>query len=190
MQTQTVAAIHPQRPALPRRHCARWLTRTIAGVVSATAIAACGSSGLGATGGASTGPGSGNPAALAASECMRAHGIPNFPDPTQSPGGEGLSVTRTPGSSAVTVAGIPFSGPAFTAAAKTCRFGPGDRGHRGVPESTKVKELAFARCMRAHGVPNFPDPKFPAGGGIERPEVPGVSLNSPAVQQAEVTCNR
>jgi hypothetical protein len=74
-------------------------------------IAACGNSDPGVTGGASTGPGSSNPAAPAASECMRAHGVPNFPDPTQTPGGAGLSVTKTPGNSTMTVAGIPFSGP-------------------------------------------------------------------------------
>ncbi len=190
MPTETVAGIDVQKTEWPSRHRARWLARTLAGVLSAIAIAACGSSGLGATGGGSTVPGSSDSAALAMSECMHSHGVPNFPDPTQSPGGEGLSVNRSPGSSTVTVAGIPFSGPAFTAAARACRFGPGGRGHRGVPESTKVKELAFARCMRAHGVPNFPDPSFPAGGRIERPEVAGLSLNSLAVQRAEVTCNR
>ncbi len=27
--------------------------------------------------------------------------------------------------------------------------------------------LAYSRCMRSHGVPNFPDPKQVAGGGIQ-----------------------
>jgi len=190
MQTERVADICPTDTAEPRRRRARVCATTIAGAWCALTIAACGSSRPGSTGDASTGPASSNPAALAASQCMRAHGIANFPDPTQSPGGEGLSVTKTPGNATVTVAGIPFSGPAFTAAAQACKFGPGARRHGAVPESTKVKELAFARCMRAHGVPNFPDPKFPAGGGIERPELPGLNLSAPAVQQAVVTCNR
>ena len=30
----------------------------------------------------------------------------------------------------------------------------------------KAAALKFAQCMRAHGVPHFPDPRFPAGGGI------------------------
>ncbi len=53
----------------------------------------------------------------AAARCMRAHGIQNFPDP-DSFGGN--SVSQMPGSSTITIAGIPFSGPAFEAAEKLC----------------------------------------------------------------------
>jgi hypothetical protein len=44
--------------------------------------------------------------------------------------------------------------------------------------------------MRAHGVSNYPDPVFPPGGGIERPDLSGLNLNSPAVQRAIKVCNR
>jgi hypothetical protein len=44
--------------------------------------------------------------------------------------------------------------------------------------------------MREHGVPNYPDLKFPPGYGIEVPTVPGLSLNSPAVKNASATCNK
>jgi hypothetical protein len=30
----------------------------------------------------------------------------------------------------------------------------------------EVAQLTFSRCMRAHGVPNFPDPPPPSGGGF------------------------
>ncbi len=34
-------------------------------------------------------------------------------------------------------------------------------------------QLNMSECMRAHGVPNHPDPVFPPGGGIEWPSAPG-----------------
>jgi hypothetical protein len=91
----------------------------VAGTLAGLTVGACG--GARATAGQQPGTGTNasNPQALAASECMRAHGITNFPDPIKGPGGVGLSVTASPGSPTITVAGIPFSGPAFTAAAKT-----------------------------------------------------------------------
>lgn len=50
--------------------------------------------------------------------------------------------------------------------------------------------LTFAKCMRAHGVPNWPDPVFPPGGGIEVGPPPGstVKLSAPAVAQAQKVC--
>lgn len=30
----------------------------------------------------------------------------------------------------------------------------------------EVAQLKFSRCMRSHGVPNFPDPPSPSGGGF------------------------
>ncbi|MGZ4175105.1 MAG: hypothetical protein ACXVSE_10390 [Solirubrobacteraceae bacterium] len=54
----------------------------------AVAIGACGTSGGGqATVGATTA--SGNASPLGLSQCMRAHGISNFPDPGNGPGGQG-----------------------------------------------------------------------------------------------------
>jgi hypothetical protein len=44
--------------------------------------------------------------------------------------------------------------------------------------------------LRKHGVPNFPDPTFPSGGGISWPIVPGLDLRSPAVNQAGAGCSR
>jgi hypothetical protein len=51
---------------------------------------------------------------------MRAHGVPNFPDPRA---GGGFSVESSPGSSTLTVDGITFDGrPAFESAITTCKF--------------------------------------------------------------------
>jgi hypothetical protein len=145
---------------------------------------------IGACGGSSTKPAASSNSQLALSQCMRAHGVPNFPDPTVGPGGEGMSVNSSPGSSTVTVEGIPFSGPAFQAAEKTCKFFGGGSAPPPVSESQKLAELHFAQCMRRHGVPNLPDPQFPTGGGIIRRSVPGLNPRSPAVQHAAGVCNR
>ena len=155
----------------------------LAGSCCALSLAACGGSGPSAKSAAS------NPQ-LAASECMRAHGVPNFPDPTKGAGGEGLSVSTAIGSGTTTVGGIPFSGPVFEAAIKACKFFGGGSGPPAVSERQKLQLFHFAACMRAHGVSNYPDPVFPTGGGIGRPSVPGLNLNSPAVQRAVKLCNR
>jgi hypothetical protein len=49
--------------------------------------------------------------------------------------------------------------------------------------------LAFSKCMRANGVPNFPDPKVISGsGGNQEAYLPGVNIQSPAVQSAAKAC--
>lgn len=49
--------------------------------------------------------------------------------------------------------------------------------------------LAFSRCMRAHGVTNFPDPSS-SGGGIQIAigSSSGVNPRSPAFQSAQGSC--
>jgi hypothetical protein len=83
---------------------------------------------------------------------MRANGVPSFPDP--SPGGGFAFPAR---------AGF-ISSPAFKGAqAKCARFMPGGDGgplSPGPPASaqTMAQLRRIAVCMRAHGVPQFPDP--------------------------------
>jgi hypothetical protein len=49
----------------------------------------------------------------------------------------------------------------------------------------------MSRCMRSHGVPNFPDPQFQSGpnGGLGiRLNGTGVDPSSPAFQAAQKEC--
>ncbi len=122
----------------------RWqrLLPSLAAAVCAVAIGACGSSGHKPN--ASSRDGS----FLAFSECMRGHGVTNFPDP--SPGG-GINI---PASS-----GINPASPAFQAAQDTCRKqlpGGGPPAH--ASEQQKEQLFAMSECMRRHGVSEFPDP--------------------------------
>lgn len=167
----------------------------ISGIVAlgcGLAAAACGGS-AGYNPAAATNPSKNSPLLL--SQCMHSHGIKNFPDPTNGPGGGlGLSLATTPGSGTLTAAGITFSGPAFEAAAKACaKLLPGGGGPP--PRLTaqqKQQAIEFAQCMRKHGVPNFPDPTFPTGGsaaGKVSSHLPaGVNFESPAFQQAATAC--
>lgn len=85
---------------------------------------------------------------------MRAHGVPNFPDPNSSGGFE-----FSPSS------GLSPSSPAVERAQATCRkylptgggIAPGAQTH---PTPQWLAHMAsIARCMRRHGVTDFPDPR-------------------------------
>ena len=115
-------------------------------------LAACGAAGTGGTGTADAGNGGG---ALKFATCMRAHGVSNFPDP-----GAGGSIEIGPGS------GINPRSPAFQAAQTACaRYAPAKGGPTTMSASERRQALAFAKCVRAHGVPNFPDPTLTAPSG-------------------------
>jgi hypothetical protein len=168
-----------------------------AGVV----IAACGSS----NGNSST-PSAGqtSPSAnkqssgLRFAGCMRTHGVPNFPDPgNNGHGGIQIQATQHAGSGqSMTVNGVPVSAPAFQTAMQECRHYLPNAGQpsAAMVQRMKTQALAMARCMRSHGVPNFPDPQFgsgPGGGfGIRIGFGPGsgIDSHSPAFQAAQQAC--
>jgi hypothetical protein len=119
---------------------------------------------------------------------MRAHGISDFPDPTQGPGGQGLSISATPGSSALTVQGITFSGPAFQKAEQACsRYLTPNGPPPQLSATQKAHLVTFAKCMRAHGVPDFADPTA-APGGVVSPKRQLRGGGSPAFRHAATVC--
>lgn len=156
-------------------------------------LAACGSSRPN-TGGATTSQGA-SPAdagkALAFAKCMRSHGVSNFPDPT---GGElRLQIQRSP--NGTNVNGVEVNGPAFQAAMTACRADLPNGGHLTAAQTAKAKAqaLAMSKCMRTHGVPNFPDPQFqsgPGGGIAVRIGGAGIDPSSPAFQAAQRVCGK
>jgi hypothetical protein len=56
---------------------------------------------------------------------------------------------------------------------------------RATQASAHTPGLAYARCMRAHGVTNFPDPS--ASGGFNL-NAAGINQSAPAVKAAETAC--
>ncbi len=87
--------------------------------------------------------------ALAFSRCMRSQGVPNYPDPS-GPHGEVKLASNS---------GINFSSAAFKAAQSACqKLAAGGPPASGSPAHIMNQFLAFSRCMRAHGITDFPDP--------------------------------
>jgi hypothetical protein len=124
-------------------------------------------------------------AELQYAHCMRAHGIPDFPDP--GPTG-GFNLSDQPGSD------LNPSDPALQAAAGACAK---IRGFKGNSTPARQRQytaelLRFARCVRADGVPNFPDPSSlgpnqGVGFLIDRNTL---DPHSPALQAAVTACQR
>jgi hypothetical protein len=63
---------------------------------------------------------------------------------------------------------------------------PSSSGSHSSQALAQQSGLSFARCMRSHGVSQFPDPT--ANGGINFNDVPGASPSSPAFKAAQTAC--
>jgi hypothetical protein len=174
MQMNDQSGGHRPRPA---RLGLMGVLLAMAGVVL---LAACSSSSdATASGGSSTS--SAYAKALAYAQCIRAHGIPNQPDPNSK--GQFIIPNGTsnfPGSN--------VSAAVRDAAAKACQKLLPPSLAQGPPQSQGAKAtsqgLKFSACMRSHGVPNFPDPA--ANGSITLP--PGMNAESPQFQAAGKAC--
>lgn len=122
--------------------------------------------------------GTGRPSWLAFSGCMRSNGVTRYPDPT----GGGPPPKESLQQLGVTSA-------AFQAAETRCRhLLPGGGRPPDSQARQRVAQLGyeFARCVRAHGVPGFPDPD--GSGRIPDPASAGVDQGSPAFQAANRAC--
>jgi hypothetical protein len=151
--------------------------------VSSIALAACGSSSKPSR---SSTPGSGSPAltqAVKFAQCMRANGATKWPDPSSS--GHSPSLSQ-----------IDPNLPTFQTAYTACRMDlPSGQVGPPVPTAAQLRfALAFARCVRKHGFPQFPDPLttyatgFTLGRGEYFPPVSTNELQSPAFTHAAKTC--
>jgi hypothetical protein len=120
--------------------------------------------------------------ALAYARCVRSHGVPGFPDPVTSPGGGvAFQINGGPGSD------LNRNNPTFEAAKRACQsLWPPSSGGQPAPAPSAQKlaaEVKYARCMRSHGLPNFPDPN--AQGVFDSSRF---NENSPGFQAASEAC--
>ena len=142
----------PGRGPGRRRSWPRWAPALAAMALTGLLATACGG---GSSRAASAGGGPTHAqAALAYARCMRAHGVPNFPDPDSNGDFHQL----------------PEKTPQETAADHACHhlLNAGAQMSQSRVQHALGQLVKYARCMRAHGVPNFPDPQT-TGGGIGQP---------------------
>jgi hypothetical protein len=119
---------------------------------------------------------------LAYSQCMRSHGMPNFPDPIPTPsGGYGYLMPR--GANAIS----PQS-PAYVGAQQACKSLAPQwwTGGQQLSPAQEQAWLTWAKCIRANGVPSFADPTFSGGGAVQISGAGGSS--SPQLQSAMDAC--
>jgi hypothetical protein len=122
-------------------------------------------------------------AALAYVDCMRSHGVSNFPDPTSD--GQ-INVKFAYGGKNGTSAspGIDRMSPQYISADRTCRpLLPGGIPTAAQSQQALARDLKFAQCMRSHGVSNFPDP---TNAGVVH--LLGVDQDSPQYRRAQKAC--
>ena len=133
----------PRRPWLRR---AAALATMACMALLATACGGGSSPAASATGGSTRAQ-----AALAYARCMRSQGVPDFPDP------DGNGNFNLPSSSVSSQE---------TAANHGCNhlLNVGTPLNAAQTEHTLRQLVKYAQCMRAHGVPNFPDPQTTSGG--------------------------
>jgi hypothetical protein len=112
-------------------------------------------------------------------QCMRSHGVVDFPDPSSN--------------GTILVGGTVSQSPQYPAADETCqKLLP----NGGVPTAAQQAQgiaqlLKFSVCMRAHGISDYPDP---TSNGIQIPIRPGMPSdldpNNLRLQSAEKACQR
>jgi hypothetical protein len=173
----------------------RYATPVVFTLLALGALAGCGSSGGGPTVAAASGTPAGAPAPTTSvppdaaragrdlAQCLRDHGIP-AKDPI---------VPIPPGANLATIFGVDptsVSQAQLQQIEQVCAAQIQKFQQLAVPPppwgSSDAQKLAFAKCMRAHGVPNWPDPV--AGSNDFPLKQAGVNRNDPAVQAAVAAC--
>lgn len=152
------------------------LTACSSGGSNDPGVASLGSSGS-PSGSASSGQ-HGDP--LAYSRCMRSHGVANFPDPDAN-GRLNLNVGQG--------TGIDPESPTFQAAQQACQH------LLPTPSQEQQQQnydalLKFSKCMRSHGISDFPDPNPDGSLGIKVGQGSDLDPNSPTFRAAQQACQK
>ena len=172
-------------PRRPRPLAAHPAAAIVAAASLALLTAACSGS-ASSTGSGGSSIGSANSRLVAYSQCMRSHGLPNFPDPAGAVPPKvaaqelGVSSSRLQGAQGACQHLLPATGGSLTASSlQQCYLA-------GVcPQALVQQALSagreFAQCMRSHGAPDWPDPTLDSQGrplfniNVPRPPPPQIS---------------
>jgi len=114
---------------------------------------------------------------LAFAHCMRAHGVPGWPDPLPDGG-----FPRGNGGNS----------PQAGSAIRTCQYLLPPRPVLSAAQLARVlaQDLKWARCMRAHGFPDMPDPSVRPHAGVVITAPPGFDPGSTQAQAAMKVCKQ
>jgi hypothetical protein len=103
-----------------------------------------------------------SPSAVGYSHCIRSHGVPNYPDPGsdgQLPKGDaqqfGVSTSKYQAAQQACQRLLPTGG---SLAQQQYQCMENSDCPPALVQQMMAADVKLARCMRSHGVPNFPDP--------------------------------
>jgi hypothetical protein len=122
--------------------------------------------------------------ALAFVNCMRSRGVSAYPDPSSTGVVPKVSLQQ-----------LGISSTVFRTAQTACQHLFPNSGQSSQASNQQMLNAMyeFARCIRSHGVPNWPDPLAesdpgqPGTPGFPR-NMPGINSNSPVVVSAQKAC--
>jgi hypothetical protein len=181
---QTIQPTEPNRPFAAPTQSRR--VKLLAAAIASLALLAAGCGSSSPSSSNTPSPASFTAAAFKYSSCMRDHGLSSFPDPmmTDHNGQQVAYLTAT----------IPVEpSPAFKSAQQACRKilpTPSNANTTQLAQQHAREEhiLAFAKCLRSHGIPDFPDPTSQGQLTLEMVNAAGVDLHAPTVLTAAKTC--
>jgi hypothetical protein len=118
------------------------------------------------------------------SACMRTHGVTKFGDPHVSTNGNSVQI-------AVHIDPAITGSPSFKSAQHACAHIMPAASNGPTPAQIQAHTdaiLAFAKCMREHGFPKFPDPNSQGQLSPSALSQAGINLQQPAIKPAAFAC--
>ena len=189
-----------RQPPRARPPAARAAAAVI-GIAALALLAACSGSRSSAGSGGSTNSreSAGPPSAVAYSQCMRSHGVPDFPDPPSSgevPKGSaqefGVSSSQYQAAQTACQNLYPTTGGSGGVLTKDSLGQCEETGDcpQALVQQAMTALRTYAQCMRSHGVPNWPDPTIDSEGrpGVNLVAIPGTNWNSPQISNKMQDC--
>jgi hypothetical protein len=115
---------------------------------------------------------------VAYAQCMRSHGVPDFPDPNS----QGKLIVAAPN--------LHVSPQQAQSADQACRHLLPNGGNETAAQKRNdlSQSLKFAACMRAHGEPKFSDPVMVNGNVMQHLAGDGIDMSSPQYKSAWQAC--